>query len=47
MFMEMLINIKLWYLYLLQHIIKGPQFYTNYLKLISLEMYSSISEVEC
>ena len=29
------------------HQIKAPQLYTNYLKLISLKMASSISEVEC
>ena len=28
------------------HQIKAPQFYTNFLKLISLEMQSSIFEVE-
>ena len=28
------------------HQIKAPQFYTNFLKLISLVMQSSISEVE-
>ena len=41
--------IKLWCLYLVQHMlhqIKAPQFYTNYLKLISLVMDSSISEIE-
>ena len=35
--------------YLVQHMlhqIKTPQFYTNYLKLVSLVMNSSISEVE-
>ena len=49
MFLETLISIKLWCLYLVQymlHQIKAPQFYTNYLKLISLVMNSSISEVE-
>ena len=40
---------KLVCLYLVQqmlHQIKAPQFYTNFLKLISLEMQSSISEAE-
>ena len=49
MFMETLISIKWWCLYLVQDMqrqIKTPQFYTNYLKLISLVMDSSISEVE-
>ena len=49
MFLETLISIKLWCLYLLQHMlhqIKAPQFYTNYLKLIPLVMDSSILEVE-
>ena len=49
MFLEILISIKLWCLYLLQHMlhqIKASQLYTNYLKLISLVMDSSISEVE-
>ena len=48
-FLETQISIKLWCLYLVQHMlhqIKAPQFYTNYLKLISLVMDSSISEVE-
>ena len=46
-------SIKLWFLYLVQHNehmlhqIKAPQFYTNYLKLISLVLKdTSISEVE-
>ena len=49
MFLETLISIKLWSLYLVQHMlhqIKAPQFYANYLKQISLVMDSSISEVE-
>ena len=49
MLLETLISIELWCFYLVQqmlHQIKAPQFYTNYLKLISLEMDSSISEVE-
>ena len=49
MFLETLISIKLRHLYLVQHMlhqIKAPQFYTNFLKLISLVMHSSISEVE-
>ena len=49
MFLETQISIKLWCLYLVQHMlhqIKAPQFYTKYLKLISLVMDSSISEVE-
>ena len=49
MFFETLISIKWWGLYLVQpmlHQIKAPEFYTNYLKLISLVMDSSISEVE-
>ena len=40
---------KLVCLHLVQHMlhqIKAPQFYTNFLKLIPLEMQSSISEVE-
>ena len=42
-------SIKLWCFYLPQHMlhqIKAPQFYTNFLKLISLVMDSSISKVE-
>ena len=42
-------SIKLWCLYLVQQMLhqkKAPQFYTNYFKLISLVMESSISEVE-
>ena len=49
MFFKTKISIKLWYLYLVQHMlhkIKAPQFYTNFLKLILLVMDSSISEVE-
>ena len=49
MFLETEISIKLWCLYLVQHMlhqIKAPQFYTNYLTLISLVMYSIISEEE-
>ena len=49
MFLETLISIKLWCLCLVQHMlhqIKAPQFYTNYLKILSLVMDSSISEVE-
>ena len=49
MFLETSISIKLWCLYLVQHMlhqIKAPQFYTNYLKIISLVRDSSISEVE-
>ena len=49
MFLETLISIKLWCLYLVQHVlhqIKVPQFHTNYLKLISFVMDSSISEEE-
>ena len=49
MFLETLISIRLWCLYLVQHMlhqIKAPQFDTNFLKLISLVMDSSISEVE-
>ena len=48
-FLETLISIKLWCLYLVQHMlhqIKAPQFYTNSLKLISLAMDSSIFEVK-
>ena len=40
---------KLVCLYLVQHMlhqIKSPQFHTNFLKLISLEMQSSISKIE-
>ena len=40
---------KLWCLYLVQHMlhqIKASQFYINYLKLMSLIMDCSISEVE-
>ena len=47
--LETWIRIKLWCLYLVQHmlhLIKAQQFHTNYLKLISLVMDSSISEVE-
>ena len=49
MFLETFISIKLWCLYLVQHMlhqITAPQFHTNYLKLISLIMDLSISEVE-
>ena len=49
MFVENSISIKLWSLYLVQqmlHQIKSPQFYTNFLKIISLVMDSSISEIE-
>ena len=49
MFLETLISIKLWCLYLVQHLLhqkKAQQFYTNYLKLISLVMDSNTSEVE-
>ena len=49
MFLETYICIKLWCLYLVQHMlhqIKAPQFDTNYLKLISLVKDSSILEVE-
>ena len=49
MFVETKIRIRLWCLYLVQHMlhqIKAPRFYTNYLKLISLVMDSSISKVE-
>ena len=49
MFLATLISIKLWCLNLVQHMqhqIKSPQFYTNFLKLISLVIDSSISEVE-
>ena len=49
MILETLISIKLWCLYLVQHMlhqIKAQQFYTYYLKLIYLVMDSSISEVE-
>ena len=43
------ISIKLWCLYLVQHMlhqIKAQQFYTNFLKLISQVMDSSISKIE-
>ena len=49
MFLETEISIKLWCLYLVQHMlhqIKAPQFHTNYLKLMSLVIDSSISEEE-
>ena len=49
MLVETYISIKLVCLYLVQHMLhqmKAPQFYTNFLKLISLVMESSISEVE-
>ena len=49
MFLETCIRIKLWCLYLVQHMlhqIKAPQFYANYLKVISLVNDSNISEVE-
>ena len=49
MLVETYISIRLWCFYLVQHMlhqIKAPLFYTNYLKLISLDMDSSISEVE-
>ena len=49
MVLETLISIKLWCLYLVQHMlhqIKAPQFGTKFFKLISLAMDSSISEVE-
>ena len=49
MFFETYIRIKLWCLYLVQHMldqIKALQFYAYYLKLISLVIDSNISEVE-
>ena len=51
MFLETYISIKLWCLYLVQHMLHqikalAPKFYTNYFKLITLVMDSSISEVE-
>ena len=48
MFYKTLISIKLWCLYLVQHMLhqmKAPQFYTNFLKQISLVMDSILSEV--
>ena len=49
MFLETYISIKLWCLYLVQHMlhqILAPQFYSKFLKLISLVMGSSILYVE-
>ena len=49
MFLETEVSIKLWCLYLVQHMlhqIKAPQFFANHHKLISLVMDSSILKVE-
>ena len=50
MSLETDISIKLWCLYFYEvhmlHQIKAPQFYTNFLKFISLVMQSSVSKLE-
>ena len=49
MSLETEISIKLWCFYLVQHMlhqIKAPQFYTHFLKFISLVMQSIISKIE-